>query len=132
MAGDVDLRKGRTGKMKDRVGNHLGRKQKELLIAEVELLLAEKQTFEATMRTGILVMPIPLSVFMVLITTSSYYEADNLYLALVGMSMFCLALLGIGVYLIQSSLRHIHRLNRKIRTLRKRDEEVGGLIEETK
>ena len=120
----------RKGKLGGRNRNHLGTKQKELLISEMELILAEKQTFESTMRTGIMMLPIPLSVFMVLIATSSYYEADNLYIALAGMITFCIALLMIGTYLIQSSMRHIHRLNIKMRSLRRKDEEVGELIEE--
>jgi len=100
------------------------------LIAEMELVLAEKQTFEATMRTGILLLPIPLSVFMVLIATSSYYEADNLFIALIGMIAFCVALLCVGTYLIQSSMGHIHRLNKKMKKLQGKDEEIGKLIEE--
>jgi hypothetical protein len=123
-------KRNKKGKLGSRNSNHLGTKQKELLISEMELILAEKQTFEATMRTGIMMLPIPLSVFMVLIATSSYYEADNLYIALIGMISFCIALLFIGTYLIQSSLRHVHRLNNKMRSLQRKDDEVGDLIEE--
>ena len=45
-----------------------------ILINEVQLILAEKRTSLASLRTGIAVFAIPLSIMGVLIATSRYYE----------------------------------------------------------
>ena len=46
-----------------------------LSINQVQLLLAEKRTALAIMRTGIAVFALPLSIFSALIATSKWYEA---------------------------------------------------------
>lgn len=46
-----------------------------VIINEVQLLLAEKRTSLAVMRTGIAMLALPLSVISVLIATSKYYDA---------------------------------------------------------
>ena len=50
-----------------------------LSINQVQLLLAEKRTALAIMRTGIAVFALPLSIFSALIATSKWYEACLLY-----------------------------------------------------
>lgn len=45
-----------------------------LSINQVQLLLAEKRTALAIMRTGIAVFALPLSIFSALIATSKWYE----------------------------------------------------------
>jgi hypothetical protein len=45
-----------------------------IIINEVQLILAEKRTYLAAMRTGIAVFALPLSVLSVLIATSEYYD----------------------------------------------------------
>ena len=58
-----------------------------LSINQVQLLLAEKRTALAIMRTGIAVFALPLSIFSALIATSKWYEAvDVLAFARTGQS----------------------------------------------
>jgi uncharacterized membrane protein YkgB len=45
-----------------------------IVINEVQLVLAEKRTSLAAMRTGIAVFALPLSVLSVLVATSKYYD----------------------------------------------------------
>src|SRR5438876_2814551 len=45
-----------------------------LIFGEIQVLLAEKRTALASMRTGIAVFALPLSVLSVLIATSRYYN----------------------------------------------------------
>ena len=45
-----------------------------VILSEIQLVLAEKRTSLATMRTGITVFVLPLSVLSVLIATSRYYD----------------------------------------------------------
>jgi hypothetical protein len=44
------------------------------IIAEIQLLLAEKRTSLAVLRTGITMAILPLSVMSLLVATSRYYE----------------------------------------------------------
>ena len=53
---------------------NLGKSYEALVVSEVQLLLAEKCTSLAAMRTGIVVFVLPLSVLSVLIATSRYYH----------------------------------------------------------
>jgi len=48
-----------------------------IVINEVQLILAEKRTSLAAMRTGIAVFALPLSVLSVLIATSKFYDVLN-------------------------------------------------------
>lgn len=50
-----------------------------LAFNEVQLILAEKRTALSTMRTGISVFVLPLSVLSVLVATSRYYEIPRCY-----------------------------------------------------
>ena len=45
-----------------------------LLLGEIQVLLSEKRTALSSMRTGIAVFALPLSVLSVLIATSRYYS----------------------------------------------------------
>ena len=45
-----------------------------LIFGEIQVLLAEKRTALASLRTGIAVFALPLSVLSVLIATSRYYK----------------------------------------------------------
>lgn len=48
-----------------------------IIINEAQLILAEKRTSMAAMRTGIAVFALPLSVLGLLIATSRYYKEDR-------------------------------------------------------
>ena len=50
-----------------------------ILINEIQLILAEKRTSLAAMRTGIAVFVLPLSVLSVLVATSKYYDFIHEY-----------------------------------------------------
>jgi hypothetical protein len=110
-------------------GNHLKRKDRELLINEVELLLSEKRTSLATMRTGIGLLPIPLSIFMIIIAIYAQYEPVNFMFAIILIAIFCIGLVMLGVYLIVAALKKIHYYDNKVDDLKKRDEEVKELVD---
>jgi uncharacterized membrane protein YidH (DUF202 family) len=84
-----------------------------IAINEVQLLLAEKRTSLAVMRTGIAVLILPMSVMSVLIATSKYYDALHVVHFLVPLGIVNLALIILGAYLIIRSIirmRHYDRL----------------------
>jgi hypothetical protein len=84
-----------------------------IAINEAQLVLAEKRTSLAVMRTGIAVLVLPLSVMSVLIATSKYYNVFHVLHLLVPLGMINFALLIFGAYLIIRSIirmRHYDRL----------------------
>ena len=60
-----------------------------IIIGEVQLLLAEKRTSLAAMRTGIAVFVLPLTVMSVLIATSRYYDVVHVMNLLVPLLIIC-------------------------------------------
>jgi uncharacterized membrane protein YidH (DUF202 family) len=86
---------------------------------EVQLLLAEKRTSLSTLRAGIAVFVLPLSVLSVLIATSKSYELHEVMLWLVPLMLLNLGLVALGVYLVMRAvvkIRHYDRLLDKIKS----------------
>ncbi|GAB6042312.1 hypothetical protein [Endothiovibrio diazotrophicus] len=95
-----------------------------IAINEVQLLLAEKRTSLAVMRTGIAVLALPSSVISILIATSKYYDVPSVLHLLIPLGVLNLGLLAFGVYLILRSMvkmrsydEHIDRLKSKYRVV---------------
>lgn len=89
-----------------------------LIINEAQLILAEKRTSMAAMRTGIAVFALPLSVLGLLIVTSRSYDLLRVLPLLVPLAVMLLALIFLGSYLILRALRNIHRYDRLIHQLK--------------
>jgi len=86
-------------------------------ISEIQLLLAEKRTSLALMRTGIAVLP--LSVLSLLIATSKYYKAVDVLSFLVIL----------GVYLISHCIRRFHHNDRVIHKIKSKYEEISEFVD---
>ena len=104
--------------------------QKSLLINEVQMLLAEKRTSLSSMRTGIAINAIPLSLLVLMVTMSRYYEASAMMWEIGTLSSFCILLLGIGTYLILRSLKKLHDYDRIILEIKRKHRSIGRFIEE--
>ena len=98
-------------------------------ISEVQLILAEKRTSLAVMRTGITVLVLPLSVMSVLIATSKYYNVLHVLHFLVPLSVILAALVVIGAYLIIHSIIRMKRYDRFIKEIKRKHSIVGEFIE---
>lgn len=99
------------------------------VFSEVQLLLAEKRTSLSTLRTGIAVFALPLSVLGLLVATSNYYhprQAMGFLLPLLGL---CALLVLLGAYLIIHALRHIRRHNRLIRQIKQDHSAIAEYID---
>lgn len=91
---------------------------KRLTVDKVELLLAEKRTALALLRSGIAVLALPLCVVTVLLVTSSYYHFERvLVLALLPLSL-CAGLTGLGISLVVRALRELRRLDQRIEAIK--------------
>jgi hypothetical protein len=90
--------------------------------------LAEKRTSLATLRTGITVFVLPLSVLTILVSTSKFYnvfEVPYFILPLVGICIFLIAL---GIYLIMRAIKNIREFDSIITEIKKKDRVIEKLI----
>jgi len=100
-----------------------------IIINEVQLILAEKRTSLASLRTGIAVFAIPLSIMGVLVATSRYYEIpDVLHLFIVVMVINAL-LLALGAYLIVRAIVKLRREDRMIADIKRRHSVIAEFID---
>lgn len=100
-----------------------------IAINEAQLVLAEKRTSLAVMRTGIAVLVLPMSVMSVLIATSKYYDVFQVLYLLVPLGILNLALVGFGGYLIIRSIVRIRHYDRLLHEIKLKHSVVGEFIE---
>ena len=100
-----------------------------IIINEVQLILAEKRTSLATMRTGIAVFALPLTVLSVLIATSKYYDIIHVLHLLVPLFLVCAALVLLGSYLIILSIIKIRHHDRIILELKRKHSRIADFID---
>ncbi len=89
-----------------------------LIINEAQLILSEKRTSMAAIRTGIAVFALPLSIIGLLIATSRYYDIASVLPLILPLGILLLALIILGSYLIFRALRNIHHQDRLIHQLK--------------
>ena len=100
-----------------------------IIINEVQLILAEKRTSLATMRTGIAVFALPLTVLSVLIATSKYYDIIHVLHLLVPLFLVCAALVLLGSYLIIRSIIKIRHHDRIISELKRKHSRIADFLD---
>ena len=100
-----------------------------IIINEVQLLLAEKRTSLAAMRTGIAVFALPLSVLSVLIATSKYYDITQVVHLLIPLLLISTALVFLGAYLIIRSIIKIRHYDRIILELKRKHSKIAPFID---
>ena len=99
-----------------------------LSINQVPLLLAEKRTALAVMRTGIAVFALPLSIFSALIAKTKLYEVVDVWPLLSLVSLMNISLIVFSVYLITRSLRRMHQYGRMIADIKYNNQSLRKLI----
>jgi uncharacterized membrane protein YidH (DUF202 family) len=114
---------------RDTVGVDLDTCPQPVIINEVQLILAEKRTSLATLRTGIAVCAIPLSLTGLLIATSRYYEILNVLALFIPFGLLNAALLCLGAYLIARSIRRIVHEDRMIREIKRKHSAIAEFID---
>ena len=100
-----------------------------LIFGEIQVLLAEKRTALASLRTGIAVFALPLSVLSVLIATSRYYNIGTVMPLLVPLLLLNLGLVVLGCWLVFRSIHRIHHFENRIRELSQKYRSIGQFIE---
>jgi uncharacterized membrane protein YidH (DUF202 family) len=100
-----------------------------LILGEIQVLLAEKRTALSSLRTGIAIFALPLSVLSVLIATSRYYSIGKVMPLLVPLLLLNFGLVVLGSWLIYRSIHRIHHFELRIRELSEKYRSIGQFIE---
>ena len=98
------------------------------VFGEIQLILAEKRTALAAMRTGIAVFALPLSVLSALIATSKYYDFSHVLHFLLPLLVLNACLIVLGSYLIIHSISRIHHYDGLIKVLKKEHRALAQFI----
>ena len=99
------------------------------IFGEIQLILAEKRTSLASLRTGIAVFALPLSVLSLLVATSKYYEPTRVLALLLPLLALSAALACLGAFLIIRSVRHIHHHDQLIRQIKQKYSAIAEYIQ---
>ena len=102
------------------------RRPESVNISRIQLVLAEKRTTLAVLRTGIGVFTLPLSVITVLVATSRYYDLLETFHLLVPLLVLCGGLIILAVYLVHRSVMRIRSQDALIAKIKQED---SGLTE---
>jgi len=86
----------------------------------IQVLLAEKRTSLAALRTGIAIFTLPISVTTVLITTSRYYNFTQNLHYLIPLLVVCTILVLTGTYLIGVALVRFRHQGQQIRRIKQK------------
>jgi len=100
-----------------------------VIFGEIQVLLAEKRTALASLRTGIAVFALPLSVLSVLIATSRYYSMAKVMPLLVPLLLLNFGLVVLGSWLIYRSIHRIHHFEHRIKELSQKYRSIAEFIE---
>ena len=100
-----------------------------LLLGEIQVLLSEKRTALSSMRTGIAVFALPLSVLSVLIATSRYYSIGKVMPLLMPLLLLNLGLVVLGTWLVFHSISRLHHYDRRIRELTQKYRSLAEVVD---
>jgi uncharacterized membrane protein YidH (DUF202 family) len=100
-----------------------------IIIGEVQLLLAEERTSLATMRTGIAVFALPIAVMGVLIATSKYYDIVHVMHLLMPLLVLCSSLVLLGSYPIIRSIIGLHHHDKHILEIKRKQTTIADFID---
>jgi uncharacterized membrane protein YkgB len=100
-----------------------------IIINEIQLLLAEKRTSLSTMRTGIAVFVLPLSVLSFLIATSKYYDVINVMHLMIPLLFLCVGLVCLGTYLVSVSMIKIKRFDKHIMAMKAKHSKISEFLD---
>src|ERR1700730_9198247 len=100
-----------------------------VIFGEIQVLLAEKRTALSSLRTGIAVFALPLSVLSVLIATSKYYSFEKVMPLLVPLLILNLGLAVFGSSLIYHSMRRLRHYEHRIRELTQKYRALADFVD---
>ena len=103
--------------------------KESFIFGRAQLVLAEKRTSLATLRTGIAVLVLPLSVISFLIATSTHYDFFQVLHLMLPILILCFALVLVGSYLIVNAIIRIHRQDKLLTELKQSQADFARFID---
>ena len=100
-----------------------------IIINEIQLILAEKRTSLATMRTGIAVFVLPLSVLSILIATSRYYNVLHVIHLIIPLLIICGIMVVLGSYLIVRAMMRMRHQDHIILQLKRKHRWIAEFVD---
>lgn len=100
-----------------------------ICINQAQLVLAEKRTSLSSLRTGIAVMALPISVLSFLIVTSEHYATLEVIALLIPLLIITAGLIFLGGYLIIRAIVRIHRYDVILAALKKRSNSLAEIMD---
>ena len=100
-----------------------------LILGEIQVLLSEKRTSLAALRTGIAIFALPLSVLSVLIATSKYYSVTKVMPLLAPLLILNFGLVVLGSWLIYRSIKHFRHYEHRIRALTQKYRSLADFVD---
>ena len=99
-----------------------------ITINKVQLILAEKRTSLAVMRTGIAVFVLPLSVLSALVATSKFYDFFKVIHFMIPLLVLCAGMIALGGYLVIRAIIRIKRFDRVIKNMKKENKVLSQFL----
>ena len=99
-----------------------------LAISQLQLIMAEKRTSLAFMRTGIAVFALPLSVLGFLIATSRLYDYMRVMHLLAPLLILCAGLVALGIYLVTRAVRRVRLFDHRMNKIKAKHPELSDLL----
>ena len=100
-----------------------------VIFGEIQVVLSEKRTALSSLRTGIAIFALPLSVLSALIATSRYYSFAKVMPLLVPLLVLNLGLVLLGAWLIYHSIRRLHHYDHVIRELTQKYRSLAEFVD---
>ncbi len=99
------------------------------MINEAQLVLAEKRTSLAALRTGLALVGLPMAVMSFLIVMSEHYHLEQVWIYLLPIAVVCTAMATLGGYMCWRAVVRIHRADAHLAHLKSISQEVGEQLE---
>ncbi len=99
-----------------------------VLMNRVQVILAEKRTSLAVLRTGIGLLTLPMTIVAFLVTTSSFWDPLENLVFLIPLFILNTALATMGIALIIRAWKRIRNFDRAIEAIKKHANTLGYVI----
>jgi nitrogen fixation-related uncharacterized protein len=99
-----------------------------LVMSEVQLLLADKRTAFALLRTGVTVALVPVSIWTVLVATSKLWDPFRVLWLLLPVMGVAVLLFALGLYLIWHAIKQVQHIDHTMQALRSSDTLLEDLL----
>ncbi|MEW6261055.1 MAG: hypothetical protein AB1547_14270 [Thermodesulfobacteriota bacterium] len=99
-----------------------------IIFNEAQLILAEKRTHLAMLRTGIAIMALPMSIVSFLVATSRFYSFQNNLFLLIPLLIVCTGLGILGMYMTVHSLLKIRNDALLLDNLKRQNKMISPFI----